>query len=639
MELSLLAHKSSKYGFDIIAVSRHVKDFKVDLKELQKQFDKISKQVEKETESQPVLALLMNTLLGFFRIIFGLLEEQIKLNQILQEKLGNKTVDSKRANNENINGRGCEKKKGVDSSDKNRIKATTKEQAATKDVKVVEQEKVIGYDGKEYDKEEADKLIGTTFIGADGRRYKYTRKLNSSRKTDFNVTLTKTQYFKLEYVPVDDALNPLPDAVPQTAVSAKTDFLKKTEVSVNLMAHIVYLWIRLKSPLNRVATSLAEYGIRLSRQQLYKNVGITADMLMPIFKRMEYYIQEEVRLLLDETYYACREKLRLCISPPEDDKEKSKAKGQRSLSKSMRSYFYGIVGDRICLYYHDLDRNSDIPKDILISNNVREDAFVETDGFYRKSFNISTNEDDNTQTELFKHGVCYVHLKRYFCVLINYATKTDGTTIAEFVECKWEQDIENSKRISDKISKAFLVCNKITKRCDDKSLDIVALKHEELRPLIDAIFTDIRTIYDDINCKKGEKARRSCSKKFRDAIKYAINNETKLKTFLDSPYGLMSSTKVEEKFRELDILRNGMLASDTCKGAENLALFYSLYKTAQMHGIEFETYLQKAITVMTEHLDEIEFEKDHRGTIIGYKSHSISDEILDKLMPWNMAQK
>ena len=617
MELSLLAHKSSKYGFDIIAVSRHIKDFNVDLKELQKQFDKISKQVEKETESQPALALLMNTLLGFFRIIFGLLEEQIKLNQILQEKLGNKTVDSKRANNENINGRGCEKKKGVDSSDKNRIKATTKEQAATKDVKVVEQEKVIGYDGKEYDKEEADKLIGTTFIGADGRRYKYTRKLNSSRKTDFNVTLTKTQYFKLEYVPVDDDLNPLPDAVPQTAVSAKTDFLKKTEVSVNLMAHIVYLWIRLKSPLNRVATSLAEYGIRLSRQQLYKNVGITADMLMPIFKRMEYYIQEEVRLLLDETYYACREKLRLCISPPEDDKEKSKAKGQRSLSKSMRSYFYGIVGDRICLYYHDLDRNSDIPKDILISNNVREDAFVETDGFYRKSFNISTNEDDNTQTELFKHGVCYVHLKRYFCVLINYATKTDGTPIAEFVECKWEQDIEDSKRISDKISKAFLVCNKITKRCDDKSLDIVALKHEELRPLIDAIFTDIRTIYDDINCKKGEKARRSCSKKFRDAIKYAINNETKLKTFLDSPYGLMSSTKVEEKFRELDILRNGMLASDTCKGAENLALFYSLYKTAQMHGIEFETYLQKAITVMTEHLDEIEFEKDHRGTIIG----------------------
>ena len=76
-----------------------------------------------------------------------------------------------------------------------------------------------------------------------------------------------------------------------------------------------------------------------------------------------------------------------------------------------------------------------------------------------------------------------------------------------------------------------------------------------------------------------------------------------------------------------------------CELEDPCASNIQLYKTAQMHGIEFETYLQKAITVMTEHLDEIEFEKDHRGTITGYKSHSISDEVLDKLMPWNMAQK
>ncbi len=95
----------------------------MDLKELQKQFDKISKQVERETKSLPALALLMNTLLGLFKILFGLLNEQNKTIQALQEKLGNKVVDSKRANNENINGRGSEKKKGVDSSDKKRNKS------------------------------------------------------------------------------------------------------------------------------------------------------------------------------------------------------------------------------------------------------------------------------------------------------------------------------------------------------------------------------------------------------------------------------------------------------------------------------------------------------------------------------------
>ena len=81
-----------------------------------------------------------------------------------------------------------------------------------------------------------------------------------------------------------------------------------------------------------------------------------------------------------------------------------------------------------------------------------------------------------------------------------------------------------------------------------------------------------------------------------------------------------------------------MMASDTCQGAENLALFYSLYKTAQMHGIDFESYMQRCITVMSDHLNEIEFAKDSKGTITGYKSHSISEEILENLMPWNMVK-
>ena len=164
---------------------------------------------------------------------------------------------------------------------------------------------------------------------------------------------------------------------------------------------------------------------------------------------------------------------------------------------------------------------------------------------------------------------------------------------------------------------------------------VVALKNEELRPIIEDIFDDTRAINDAIKDKDGSK-RRSCSKKFRDAITYAVNKEFKLKSFLDSPYGLMSSTKVEEKFREL--LRNGMMASDPCKDAENLALFYSLYKTAQMHGIEFETYMQRCITAMSEHLNDIEFEKDSKGTITGYKSHSIPEEMLENLMPWNIAK-
>ena len=93
----------------------------MDLPELQKQFDEISEQVKEVTKSQPVIAVLINALFGLFKILFNLLNEQNKTIQALQEKLGNKVVDSKRANNENINGRGSEKKKGVDSSDRREI--------------------------------------------------------------------------------------------------------------------------------------------------------------------------------------------------------------------------------------------------------------------------------------------------------------------------------------------------------------------------------------------------------------------------------------------------------------------------------------------------------------------------------------
>ena len=116
----------------------------MDLKELLKQFDEISKQVKRETKSQPALALLLSTMFSLLKvmlqILYSKIDEQNKTIETLPAKLGNKTIDSKKANNENINGRGCEKKKGVDSSDKDRIKATTKDKTTTKVVKVVKNE-------------------------------------------------------------------------------------------------------------------------------------------------------------------------------------------------------------------------------------------------------------------------------------------------------------------------------------------------------------------------------------------------------------------------------------------------------------------------------------------------------------------
>ena len=603
----------------------------MDIQELKDNFERLSKQAQEATRADPALSALLFAILGFVNLLMGLFEEQKNLNERLIQQLGNKTLSNKRITDENINGKRSEKKKGIDSSDKNREKnLSSKTSKPQKSIKVELRKSFIGYKGKELSAEDAEKLIGTTFTGDDGKRYRYTRKLTSSVKQEIDMQLIQTQYYKLEYVEVDTEGNEVADETRQTAVSVKTDFLKKTPISCNLMAYMLYLWIGLKSPLNRVATSLSEYGIKISRQQLYKNVGITAYMLEPVIEHLKANLRYEKQICIDETYHQCREKLKDKEKSPPD---KGKRKSQKSLSKSMRSYFYGIVGERVCIYVHDADRDYDIPKNILIDNEVGTDTFVETDGFYRMAFNRSENDE-----LLFQHGLCWIHAKRYFCVLLNYAAHEDGTPIKCFIDNHWEQDIKDSNSICEKISNAFHVLNDITARCNaDSRVNLVELKNKELKPLIEEICNEAKCIYADIKAEKNKEPKRNCSDKFKAGIVYIVNNEEKLKTFLDSPYGLMHSTKVEEKFRELDILRNSMLASDTFEGAEHLALFYSLYKTAQLNHIEFETYLRKVISVMTEHMSQIEFDKDSRGTITGYKSHSIPSEILDKLMPWNMA--
>lgn len=213
------------------------------------------------------------------------------------------------------------------------------------------------------------------------------------------------------------------------------------------------------------------------------------------------------------------------------------------------------------------------------------------------------------------------------------------------VKNNWEQDIKDSKELVEAITSCFNVYNEQVRKCISNSkLDIVKLRNKHVLPLINAIFDKAKVIFKILkeleltrvlnnSLSLRENALTDCIK----AIVYLVKNEDRLKAFLDSPYGVMQNNNVEEKFRELYILRKGMIASDTCKGADNLTEFYSLYKTCILHNTDFRTYMKKIIENMTVHMNEIEFEKDKRGTITGYKSHKISSDVLESFMPWNMA--
>lgn len=135
------------------------------------------------------------------------------------------------------------------------------------------------------------------------------------------------------------------------------------------MSLILEQWLNLKAPLNRISQYLSRQGIKYTRQQLYSYTDTTAVMLMPVFKYMELYIGEAKLIGVDETHRSCREKQRLKDNSSVEDNPKSK-------SKMCRTYVFSITTQKVCLYYHSLERNSDIPKHILLDNEISKIALL-----------------------------------------------------------------------------------------------------------------------------------------------------------------------------------------------------------------------------------------------------------------------
>ena len=79
-----------------------------------------------------------------------------------------------------------------------------------------------------------------------------------------------------------------------------------------------------------------------------------------------------------------------------------------------------------------------------------------------------------------------------------------------------------------------------------------------------------------------------------------------------------------------------MVGNDTYEGAESLAIIYAIYKTALLHKINFYDYLMKVFKELTLYKDQINYKKNERGTIVGYIDHSIPENVIESLLPWNI---
>ena len=80
--------------------------------ELKARFDDVAKRVQESVKNDTASAALIATLIGIVEILFELFANQSQKLDALTDQLANKTLNSKRANDENINGRRSERNKG-----------------------------------------------------------------------------------------------------------------------------------------------------------------------------------------------------------------------------------------------------------------------------------------------------------------------------------------------------------------------------------------------------------------------------------------------------------------------------------------------------------------------------------------------
>jgi len=136
---------------------------------------------------------------------------------------------------------------------------------------------------------------------------------------------------------------------------------------------------------------------------------------------------------------------------------------------------------------------------------------------------------------------------------------------------------------------------KLNNELEDKPPD-EKLKGRQLiiKPLVEAFFAWTKEQQSSL-LPKGKTA---------EGLDYIINQEKRLKVFLDNPDVPMDNNATEAALRGFVIGRNNWKMIDTIDGAKASAIIYSITETAKANKLNPYKYLNHLLTVIPQHMDD-----------------------------------
>lgn len=360
-------------------------------------------------------------------------------------------------------------------------------------------------------------------------------------------------------------------------VPAKEKLLPHSLLSPSLLADILYNKFVLSVPFYRQSANLALNDVIISRQNMANwTIRFAQEKFLPVVQYLEVLLLQAGNNQTDETAVKV-----IC--------DGRSAGSVSFLWTHTTSELY--TGHPIIVFCYELTRGTQHLRDFYLDRGyegtLTSDAYI--------SYDVLEKEADSR----IQNTHCFMHSRRRFVNALLLLRINIRTLTQQQIETLPEY---RALILIDAIYEADTPLKRLTPEERRKKRDT------EVRPKVDAFFAYLHSLNADDP---------AFSDRMRDAIQYSLRSEEKLRLFLEDPMIPCDNGYVERAIRNVAIGRNNWLFCFSVKGAEALAIVYTLVETAKRNHAHPYYYLMYLLEKMPVYSD------------------TVTTELLEKMLPWS----
>ena len=353
-----------------------------------------------------------------------------------------------------------------------------------------------------------------------------------------------------------------------------TNLYPHSFLSDSLFASICLKRYGMSLPLFRIEEEYRSRGVALSRKTMCNwIIHFGLDIFAPVYDRLVKELKEHCLVQqCDETTW------RLVIWPEEDDPEQTKKNGSRGYVWAHTSGEFK-EGHRVIVYSFEKTRNAEHLRKYI----GRLVMYLVSDAY--SGYSALEKERGG----LLSVCNCWMHCRRMWAKAVLVMEQgIEEIPVEQLAECM--------------PVRGLLLSNEIF-QADTPLKDLPADERKkrrtaEVAPRVETFFEYVHGIDLEDPAVSG---------KLREAVIYSLNQEKRLRVFLEDGNIPLDNGYVERCIKPVALSRKNSLFSYSILGAECSMIMYSLVETAKANGADVYTYIKYLTNEMPKHQEDTDY--------------------------------